>query len=124
MTSAVFWVLVISGVGTAGAGFVALLVPRELLRLAFGVPDANGSTLFFARHWGVLIFAVGALVLYSAYAPFSRPAILTAAAVEKFAIVALIFFGPLKRTRLMTAIAVIDGTFATLYVIFLSLGQS
>lgn len=108
-----------SGVITAGAGFAALLSPRWLLRQVFGVNDASGALMFFARHWGALIFAVGALVFYSAFDPPVRSAVLWAAAFEKIAIVGLVFFGPLERTRLMTAVAVADGVFALLYVAYL-----
>jgi hypothetical protein len=45
---------------------------------------------------------------------------LVAAAIEKFAVVLLIFFGPMKRTRAMTAIAIMDGAFATIYVAYLA----
>lgn len=114
------WILVVSGAVTAGGGFAALLFPRALLRLGFAVDAAGDSTLFFVRHWGVLILTVGALVWWSAYAPAIRVPVLIAAAAEKLAIVLLIFFGPLKRTTAMTAIAAIDGTFAALYVGYLA----
>jgi hypothetical protein len=97
-----------------------MLFPAALLRLVFGVGDCGGSTTFFVRHWGMLILAVGALIAYSAYAPMVRPAVLTAAAVEKIAIVALIFLGPLKRTAGMTAVAAIDGGFAAIYIAYLA----
>jgi hypothetical protein len=71
-------------------------------------------------HWGVLIAAVGALVLYAAFAPAVRESVLIAAAAEKIAIVLLIFFGPLKRTTVMTAIAAADGLFAALYLAYLA----
>ena len=119
MASAIGWILVVSGAFTAAAGLAGLLAPKGLLGLVFGVRDPGAALVFFVRHWGVLIFVVGALVLYSAYAPPIRAAVLSAAALEKFAIVALVFFGPLKRTRLMTAVAATDGLFAVLYVAYL-----
>ena len=76
MASAVGWILVVSGVATAAAGLAGLLAPRRLLGLVFGVNDAGAALVFFVRHWGVLIFTVGALVLYSAYAPPIRMAVL------------------------------------------------
>ena len=62
---------------------------------------------------------VCALTVYSAYFPATRAPILTAAVIEKFAIVVLIFFGPAKRTVAMTAVAVMDGTLAILFVAYL-----
>jgi hypothetical protein len=78
--------------------------------------------MFFARHWGVLILAVGALVVCSAYVPAMRFPVLVAGSVEKAAIVAMIFFGPLKRTAMMTAIAAMDGLFTILYATYLVAG--
>jgi hypothetical protein len=43
-----------------------------------------------------------------------------AAAVEKFAMGLAVFFGPVKRTTAMTAIAIVDGIFAILYVAYLA----
>ncbi|HMD01475.1 MAG TPA: hypothetical protein VKG44_00795 [Candidatus Baltobacteraceae bacterium] len=117
--SLVWWILVISGVVTAGGGLAALFAPHMLLRLAFGVSSVEGALLFFVRHWGVLIFVIGALIVEGAYAPAIRPPVLAAAAIEKFAVVILVFFGPLKRTAAMTAIALMDGLFALLYIVAL-----
>jgi hypothetical protein len=120
LASSIGWILVVSGAATAVAGLAALLFPNPLLRLAFGVHNAGDSTIFFVRHWGVLIFAIGALVFYSAYVPNARAPVLIAAAIEKFAIGMLVFFGPLRRTAAMTAIAAIDGLFAASYVAYLA----
>jgi len=114
------WILVVSGVITAGAGLAALLFPHLFLRLGFGVESPISSLVFFVRHWGVLIFVVGALIAYSAYAPAIRGPVLVAAAIEKFAIGLLTFFGPMKPTSAMTAIAIGDGAFAILFVAYLS----
>jgi len=98
----------------------ALFSPALFLRLGFGVESPASSALFFVRHWGVLIVAVAALILYSAYAPALRAPVLLAAAFEKFAIGLLVFCGPVKRTGAMTAIAAVDGLFALLYVAYLA----
>ena len=76
--------------------------------------------MFFIRHWGALLFVVCALTVYSAYFPATRTPILTAAVIEKFVIVVLIFFGPVKRTVAMTAVAALDGTLAILFVAYLA----
>ena len=120
LASAIAWILVASGIITAGAGLAALLFPRLFLRLGFGVENPVSSLVFFVRHWGVLIFAVAGLIVYSAYAPTVRTPVLVAAAIEKFAIGLLTFFGPMKRTTAMTALAVGDGAFAILYVAYLA----
>src|SRR5215471_17518477 len=120
LASSMGWILVVSGVITAGAGLAALLFPHLFLRLGFGVESPISSLVFFVRHWGVLIFVVGALIVYSAYAPTVRPPVLVAAVIEKFAIGLLTFFRPVRRTTAMTPIAVGDGGFAILYVAYLA----
>ena len=120
LASSIGWILVASGIITGGAGLAAFLVPRLFVRLVCGVESPTDSLLFFVRHWGVLIFAVGALIVYSACAPTVRAPVLVAAAIEKVAIGFLTFFGPMKRTTAMTAIAVADGAFAILYVAYLA----
>jgi hypothetical protein len=120
LPSSIGWILVASGVITAGGGLAALLFPYLLLRLGFGVESPTSSAVFFVRHWGVLIVAVAALIIYSAYAPGTRTPILIAAATEKFAIGMLVFFGPVKRTSPMTVIAIVDGVFAIIYVAYIA----
>jgi hypothetical protein len=113
-------ILIASGLLTAGAGFVALFFPKLLLRVGFGDESPADSAVFFVRHWGVLIIAVGALIVSCAYVPAIRVAVLVAAAVEKFAMGLLVFFGPLKRTTGLTAISLMDGFFAVVYVAYLA----
>jgi hypothetical protein len=120
LASSIGWILIVSGIITAGGGLAALLFPHLFLRLGFGVESPTSSALFFVRHWGVLIFAVAALIVHSAYAPATRTSVLVAAALEKFAMGLFVFFGPVKRTGAMTAIAIIDGTFAIVYVVYLA----
>ena len=120
MLASIGWILIVSGLITAGGGLAALFSPKLFLRLVFGDESAANSSVFFVRHWGVLIIAVGMLTVYSAYAPADRVPVLVAAAVEKFAIGLMVFFGPLKRTAGMTAVALVDGLFAILYVAYLA----
>ena len=120
LASAIGWILVISGIITAGGGLTALLAPHLFLRLGFEVESPASVSIFFVRHWGVLIIAVAGLLVFSAYAPAFRVPVLVAAAMEKIAIGFFVFFGPLKRTSGMTAIAIVDGVFAILYVVYLS----
>jgi hypothetical protein len=96
LASSIGWILIISGIGTAAGGLAGLFLPRTTLQLMFGVKSSDGVTTFFVRHWGALLFVVCALTVYSAYVPVSRAPILTASIIEKLAIVALIFFGPLQ----------------------------
>jgi hypothetical protein len=120
LTTSIGWVLIVSGIVTAGGGLVALLFPHFNLRSTYGDESPTSVSVFFVRHWGVLILAVGGLIIFSAYDPAIRAPILVAAAVEKFAIGLLVFFGPVKRTSGMTVVAIVDGIFALLYVGYLA----
>jgi hypothetical protein len=119
LASSIGWILIVSGVATAGGGLAACLFPHPVLNLVFGANTTEGLTLFFVRHWGALLCVVCALTVYSAYFPATRTPILAASILEKFVIVALIFFGPLKRTFAMTAIGIMDGILAVLFVAYL-----
>jgi hypothetical protein len=120
LASSIGWILMVSGVFAAGGGLAGLLFPKWTVGLVFGVKTIDGPTMFFARHWGALLFVVCALTVYSAYVPTTRVPILAASIFEKFFIVVLIFFGPLKRTVLMTVLGVVDGTLALIFAAYLA----
>jgi hypothetical protein len=120
LTSSIGWILIISGIGTAAGGLATLFFPQTMLRLVFGAKISDGTTMFFTRHWGALLFGVCALTVYSGYVPTSRVPILTASIIEKIAIVALIFFGPMKRTVAMTIFGTMDGLLGILFAAYLA----
>ncbi len=120
LASSIGLILIISGAATAAGGLAACLFPQAVLQLVFGAKSTDGLTMFFVRHWGALLCVVCALTVYTAYFPATRVPILTASVIEKFVIVALIFFGPLKRTVAMTAIGIMDGILALLFVVYLA----
>lgn len=120
LTAVIGWILVASGIITAFGGLVAVLSPRFQLRSTYGVESPTSIALFLTRHWGVLVFVIGGLIIYSAYDPAIRVPVLLAASAEKFAIGLLVFGGPVPRTKGMTVVAVMDGIFAILYVAYLA----
>jgi hypothetical protein len=114
------WILIVSGSYTAAGGLIASFFSRQFVRLAFLAKTGDPVTLFFVRHWGILVFVVGALTVHSAYSPSVRTSVLVAAAVEKSAAAVLIIIGPAKQTGAMTAVAITDGIFAVLYMAYLA----
>jgi len=112
-------ILYVTGAVTALAGLTVVLAPKPLLRLVFGVVTVDGALLFFVRHWGVLLFVVGALTVAAGPLPALRGPVLSAAAIEKAAIAGLVCIGPLKRTPGMTAVAIVDGLCALIYAAYL-----
>ena len=63
------------------------LAPRQVLARLYRLEIADEAGLFFARHWGLLAAALGGLLMYAAARPELRPAIVTAALIEKAGIV-------------------------------------
>jgi hypothetical protein len=119
LTSSIGWILTVSGLVTALGGLIPLLNPQFNLRSTYGVESPPSIAVFLMRHWGVLAVAVGCLIIYSAYDPAIRVPILIAGIAEKSAIVLLVFFGPVKRTKGMTVTAIAEGIFVILYLVYL-----
>ena len=107
-------ILLASGIATMGA-FLIFLAPHLALKHAFNSESCDGATVLLARHWGLLIFLVGALLVYSAYNPAVRDPVLVIAGLEKTVFSLLVFFGPATRTPIATALAIGDASFVLLY---------
>ena len=102
LTSSIGWILIISGIGTAAGGACRTFIASNYSAISAWSEEFRRLDDVPRSALGALLFVVCALTVYSAYVPVSRVPILTASIIEKFAIVALIFFGPLKRTIAMT----------------------
>jgi hypothetical protein len=64
------------------------LAPRQVLARMYRIELTEEAGLLFARHWGLLAAAFGGLLMFAAAHPAVRPAVVTAALVEKAGIVA------------------------------------
>lgn len=120
LASSIKWILVISGIPAAAGGLAALLFPQPTLKLIFGADNSSALTEFFVRHWGALLFSICSLTVYAGFVPDTRTPILTAAIVEKVIIFILVFFGPVKRTITLAAIATTDGILSVLFAAYLA----
>jgi hypothetical protein len=110
-------ILIVTGFATA-LTIVLCVAPRRMLRFAFGIDAPQPITLLLASHWGLLIFLVGALLVYAAFQPSVRGASMIVASVEKLFLAALIFFGDMPKTVRVKALAVIDTSIAVLYLMY------
>ena len=120
LASSIGWILIISGIGTAAGGLAALFFPRTTLQLLFGVKSSDGVTMLLRSALGSAALRGLRTAVYGGYVPASRVPILTAAIIEKFAIVALIFLGPFKRTIALTGVGIMDGVLAILFTAYLA----
>ncbi len=110
-------ILIITGLATALA-IVQCVVPRPILRFAFGIETPQPATLLIASHWGLLVFLVGALLVYSAFQPSVRVPSMIVGTVEKLFFAGLVFFGDMPRTARVKALAVADTGIAVLYLMY------
>ena len=111
-------ILIVTGALTAIA-LLQSIAPASVLRMIFGkAPDELG--LAVARHWGLLIFLVGALLIYAAFHPSVRGPAMVVAVIEK-AVLGLGVFGTSLRTHpVAAAIAAGDSLIALIYVLYLA----
>jgi len=89
-----------------------------MLRFAFGIETPQPVTLLIASHWGLLIFLIGALLVYAAYQPSVRVPSMVIGTVEKLFLAGLVFFGYMPKTGRTTALAVADTSMAFLYLMY------
>jgi len=111
-------VLIVTGALTASmlAQFVA---PRWILRHAFGEVPSGAVSIALARHWGLLLFCVGALLIYAGFHPAVRTPALVLASIEKVGFVACVFGSSLRRRPAVAAMAIGDGVMVLVYVLYL-----
>lgn len=64
----------------------------------------DAASLALTRHWGLLVFLIGALLIYAAFHPGVRDPVVFIAAVEKIALGVIVLGTSLRRHRLATAI--------------------
>ena len=97
------------------------LAPKQVLALMYRIELTDEAGLLFARHWGLLAASLGGLLLFAAAHPAMRPAVVTAALVEKAGIVvafALVRRRPFARgLRLMAGF---DAACVVLYAVWLA----
>src|SRR5437763_9015895 len=89
-------ILLLTGLVTAGA-LVLFLAPVTVMKVLFGQAPSDALSLLIVRHWGLLVFLVGALLVYAAYHAEVRVPTLTVAIAEKAAFAAGMFVSPFRR---------------------------
>ena len=111
-------ILLVTGLATAG-GLAVFLAPATMMTMLFGQAPSGAASLFIARHWGLLVCLVGALLIYAAYHAELRIPTLIVGIVEKAAIALGLLISPLRRRPAVRAMALADGGMAAVYCIYL-----
>lgn len=112
-------ILVITGVLTASmlAQFVA---PSWVVRHTFGNFSSDALTKMFARHWGLLLFCIGALLFYAAFHPCMRVPAVVLASIEKLGFVACVFGTSVRDQRMASVMAAGDAVMVILFVLYIA----
>ena len=112
-------ILIVTGALTAVA-LLQFIAPIPMLRLIYGEAPKDEVSLFLARHWGLLIFLVGALLIFAAFHPALRASATLLAAIEKIALGVGVFGTSLRRHPMLATIAAGDSIIALVYVLYLA----
>ena len=112
-------ILLITGLATAGV-LVVFLAPVPVMKVVFGQAPSDALGVFIARHWGLLVCLVGALLIYAAYHAEVRTPTLIVAIVEKAALVLGLLISPFRQRPTVIAMVLADATMAAVYLVYLS----
>jgi hypothetical protein len=112
-------ILLLTGLATAGA-LVLSLAPVTMMKTLFGQVPPDALSILIARHWGLLLFLVGALLVYAAFHAEIRVPTLILAGVEKAAFALGVFLSPFRRRPPVLVMALADAGMAAVYLMYLT----
>lgn len=96
------------------------LLPKLMLEKVNEVKIPSPAGQFYARHWGLTVFSVGALLVYAGYQPIYREPIILAATIEKIGLVLLLLVDFKKPyTKKLKLAMYFDIGCVTLYILYL-----
>lgn len=114
------WVMLISGALTCTMIYAAI-APQGALQGTFGETLQGPLAEIIVRNWGLLITVVGAMLIYGAYHPASRPLVLTVAGVTKLAFIVLVLTQGSRYLGRQAGIAIaIDAVWVVLFAAYLA----
>jgi hypothetical protein len=111
-------ILLITGLATAGA-LVVFLAPATMMKMLFGQAHSDALSLL-ARHWGLLVSLVGALLIYAAYHAEVRVPAMVVAIAEKVPFVLTLFMSPFRGRPAVLLMALADAGMAAVYLVCLA----
>jgi hypothetical protein len=114
-------ILYVTGLVTASM-ILQFISPRLMVEKILKLKVEGDTAEIFERHWGVLVFVTGVLIMYAGFDPAVRTPILAGALVEKAVLVLLVLAnyrkGYLRNFTLMSAIA-FDALCVVIYLLYL-----
>jgi hypothetical protein len=112
-------ILIVTGAVTALA-LMQFIAPSPALRMVFGAAPADVVSIALARHWGLVIFLIGLMLIYAAFHPAVRDPAMVVAAVEKLVLGVGVFGTSLRSRPVAAAIAAGDSLIGLVYFLYLA----
>jgi len=114
------WIMLVSGAMTCTMIYAAI-APRAAVLSTFGVSLDGPIAEIVVRSWGTLVALVGAMLIYAAFNPQTRPLVLTVAGLSKLAYVGLIlnYYGAESFGNQAGIPVVVDSLMVVFYVLYL-----
>lgn len=113
------WIMLVSGAMTCTMVYAAI-APQAMLQNTFGDSVEGPLAELVVRNWGVLIFMVGAMLIYGAFNAAVRPLVLTVAAASKVTFIALVLSNGDRYLRGQAGMSiVVDAVVVVLLVVYL-----
>jgi hypothetical protein len=119
LTAHIELILWITGLATAGA-LVLFLAPVPMMKLLFGQTPSDALSLLIVRHWGLLLFLVGVLLIYAAYDADIRVPTVIVASAEKTAFALSVFISPFHQRSTVLIMALADAGMVAMYLMYLA----
>ena len=118
IVSSMKWIMLLSGVLTSTMIYAAI-APDAALKSTFGETLTGPLAQIVVRNWGALIALIGAMLIYGAFNPASRPLVLTVAGISKAVFIALVLTLGDYLGRQAGVAVVIDAVMIALFVWYL-----
>jgi hypothetical protein len=113
------WIMLVSGVLTFTMIYAAI-APQAALRSTFGATLEGPLAEIVVRNWGALIALVGAMLVYGAFNPPTRPLVLTIAGVSKLTYISLVLVYGAQYLGTQTGISIaVDLVMVALFICYL-----
>jgi hypothetical protein len=89
IVSRIKWIMLVAGLLTCSMAWMAL-APQSAMQSTFGMTLEGPLAEIIVRNWALLIALGGGLLIYGAWRPAVRPAVLAYAGLGKFAFIGLV----------------------------------
>ena len=120
VTEHISTILLVTGSITA-LPLLQFLFPAKFLKWMNQIEISDEAGLFYARHLGLVVFSLGALLIFAAHHAEAREAIMLCALIEKLGIVLLIASNRKRPfTRGLVVTAIFDSVCSLLYLAYLA----